>query len=366
MPILERHAWIATLLLACGCNTAVPRPPLMANMAKDDVSVHRLRAIDYEYAARFGQLVAVCAEQIVVQTDDPSARSRALYWRMWASPQARSAAFDQDPLAGFVELWVLAAQQREYFTQGLGRNYFSAKHLCVDETTRHLEREAERIAAEVVSERALEAMTARVHEWVAEHPIEGQLDVRPTARADLASFFPTQPKGGLQAVGSMEQTLNDLNDRLTILTVQVPVETRWQVEFLVNALFEEQVGGRLDTVFETADGIKDLFRGLQSTVTEQTAMLLSGVELERLAIFDAIETERKTVLEAIEHERTSILDWLDTELEDATAELDAVGRGLIDHFFKRLIQVLVGMGVFVLLTVALVLLLVRKRSDGKD
>ena len=41
-----------------GCNTAPSKPSLMANMAKDDLTVYQLRAMDYEYASRFAQLVS--------------------------------------------------------------------------------------------------------------------------------------------------------------------------------------------------------------------------------------------------------------------------------------------------------------------
>ena len=96
-----RHALVpisVTLLaLASGCSTAPPKPSLMANMAKDEWTVAQLRAVDYEFSSRFGQLVAACATEVVEHTDDPKIHDRAYQWRMWAAPQARSAAFDQDP-----------------------------------------------------------------------------------------------------------------------------------------------------------------------------------------------------------------------------------------------------------------------------
>ena len=102
------------------------------------------------------------------------------------------------------------------------------------------------------------------------------------------------------------------------------------------------------------------------TLGEQTSALLDGFEVQRVAVFDAIEDERQMILEAIEQERISILDDLDNKLRSTTEELDSVGKGLIDHFFKRLIQVLIGMGVFVLVVVAIILFAARRRRNDED
>ncbi len=52
-----------------GCSTTPSKPSLMANMAQQDVTVAQLRAKDYEYAARFGQLVSTSVLDIVEASD---------------------------------------------------------------------------------------------------------------------------------------------------------------------------------------------------------------------------------------------------------------------------------------------------------
>ena len=52
-------------MFAVGCNTTPSKPSLMANMARDDLTVYQLRAMDYEYAARFAQLVSAAASDII-------------------------------------------------------------------------------------------------------------------------------------------------------------------------------------------------------------------------------------------------------------------------------------------------------------
>jgi hypothetical protein len=201
-------------------------------------------------------------------------------------------------------------------------------------------------------------------DWVERHPIEGQLFVRPTARADLASLVPEAAHGGLKAVGSMEETLRDMSDRMTILSVQAPVEMRWQAEYLVESLFEERVHDRIDSIVDTMETMEDFLGEFEGTLSAQTGALLDGIENERITVFNAVEEERVAILAAIENERESILDKLDSQLATATSQLDAVGRSLIDHFFLRLIEVLAVMGVAVFLTVLLVLFVLRRRGAG--
>jgi hypothetical protein len=64
-------------------------------------------------------------------------------------------------------------------------------------------------------------------------------------------------------------------------------------------------------------------------------------------------------LAAIAEERASVMDKLDEQLLSATTELDQVGRGLIDHFFIRLIEVLA-------VVLLVIVVLRRRRSSGSD
>lgn len=371
MPHATHHLVAAALasllgLASAGCSTAPDKPSLMANVAKDELTVYQLRAMDYEYASQFAQLVAACVDEIAAQTEDMSLRDQAFQWRMWAMPQARAAAFDQDPLAGLMELWVLSLQQHQYFSEGRGKAGIGSNASCVLSTSQHLVDEAALIASQVIPEQGLERMTNTVTDWAAEHPIEGDLFVRPTARADLASLVSAEHHGGLKAMGSMEETMRDMSDRMTILTVQAPVEMRWQAEYLVESLFEDRVHDRIDTIVDSMAEMTDTASAFEDTLSAQTERLLQGIEHERITVFNAIEEERDAVVSAIGEERDAILDTLDSQLLKASTELDAVGRGLIDHFFVRLIEVLVIMGIVGFLTVLLVLVVLRKRGSGSD
>jgi len=342
-------------LIWVGCGGAPQKPELMARLTKDEITVTGLRAIDYEFASRFSQLVARCADEILQTTDDPETRRLALLWRMSASPQARTAAFNQDPLAGLIELWALAGQQEAYFVEGDGKGAFGEGHPCVVATAVELNQEAEELAAKTISAAEFEQISERVAAWVAGHPIEGRFHVRPTAQADLAGLVGSQAKGGLQAVGSMEEIVRDLNDRIAILSVQLPTEARWQADYLVNALFEEYVADPSEAVVEAVDGVTSFLDDFETKLGRQTTRILEGITAEREAVFAAVGEERALVLEALEGERVAVLDSVDAEVDEALGRVEATGRSLIDHFFERLIWVLVAIGIFILIVGAVLI-----------
>ena len=110
----------------------------------------------------------------------------------------------------------------------------------------------------------------------------------------------------------------------------------------------------------------DFLATFEGTLSAQTSMLLAGIEQERITIFNAIEAERDAILEAVDEGGDSVLSTVDARIASATAELDKVGKGLIDHFFMRLVEVLAVVGVVAFLIVLLVLLVLRKRRSGND
>ncbi len=347
----------------------------MDTMAKEEVTLSQLRAINYEYAARFGQAVAACALEIIAATEDQVTIEHALRWRMWAQPQARVASFDQDPLVALIELWILADQQHQFFAVGPGSEWFGPQQEQARATTLVLRQQAEALMDDTMTPEALRTIRETKRDWVKTHPIEGELVARPTARADLANLVPPRQSGSLRAIPSMQESLGDMNDRFTILTDQGPVEARWQAEYLVASLFDERLSDDLDTVVGSLDQMSGFLDTFEETAERQAAAIFDGIKSERLMIFDAIERERAEILTALAGERDAILRGVDSQLtsttagidqvargliDDATTEFNGVGRGLIDHFFLRLAQFVVVVGFFVLL----LRWMTRRRRDG--
>jgi hypothetical protein len=139
----------------------------------------------------------------------------------------------------------------------------------------------------------------------------------------------------------------------------MPVEARWQAEYLTHALFEERVREPTDSILDSMKTMIDFLGEVDGILGSQTNALLAGFDKMQIAVFDAVAEERTAILAAIAEERASVMDKLDAQLLSATTELDQVGRGLIDHFFIRLIEVLA-------VVLLVIVVLRRRRSSGSD
>ena len=93
----------------------------------------------------------------------------------------------------------------------------------------------------------------------------------------------------------------------------------------------------------------------ETTLGHQTTRLLDGIAVERLAVFAAIEDERAQILDALEGGQAAVLDSVDAEVDRALGRVEETGRSLIDHFFERLIGILVAIGIFIFILVAVLI-----------
>jgi hypothetical protein len=67
---------------------------------------------------------------------------------------------------------------------------------------------------------------------------------------------------------------------------------------------------------------------------------IAAMRGERLAATADIRVERQVVLDAIRNDESVALADVSKLVEKATKDLDAHGRGLIDHFFRRALQLM--------------------------
>ena len=201
---------------------------------------------------------------------------------MQSSSTPCDAAFGQDPLTALIELWILANEQHQFFAVGEGKAWFGEQQQRALTTTKDLQQKAKLLMARTMSPDVLRAIKETKRDWVRSHPIEGELVARPTARGDM-------------------------NDRITILTEQAPVEARWQAEYLVASLFEERLYADMDVVVGSLSTMTEFLKTFEQTAASQTAAIFDGIRDERIMIFDAIEQERAQILAAITLERESVL-----------------------------------------------------------
>lgn len=327
---------LAVVLAACGGAPATPA--LMAQSTDVFVTVSQLRTRDYDFAAHFSALVTTCANEIIANSEDDTVRRRALFWKMNAIPAARSAAFHHDPLVALYDLWALALQQRNYFTDGDGAALFGEKQPCAAAISRRLSDRALELARSVTTSGDVAETAQRLEKWAELNPIESGLFGRRSAAADISALAPQAPHKGLQAVESLEETTRDLADRITILSTDLPTESRWQAEYLINGLFEERLEEPALRIMGTVDRLNTLLDEFEPFIDDQRSSLVGAVEVERLALIDAVATAGESLQKSVASERSMLIASLHEEMAWGFAELEARSRALVDHVFVRALQ----------------------------
>ncbi|MGB5810423.1 MAG: hypothetical protein WBG86_07835 [Polyangiales bacterium] len=330
-----------TLLVACG--GAPAKPALMAESTDVVVTVSQLRTLDYDFAAHFTTLVTDCANDIIAQSEEDTVRRRALLWKMNAVPAARSAAFHHDPLVALYDLWALTLQQRDHFAEGNGAALFGRHQRCAVAVSRQLCDDVLEVARGVTHTGDVSEIEERLEMWAKMNPIKSGPLVRRSAAADISALTPQAPHKGLQAVESLEETTRDLADRMTILSADLPRESRWQAEYLIHGIFEEHLKEPSRRVVRAFDRVTSL---------------LDSIKEERNAWIDAIGSAGKTLQDSVASERTTLLQSIHEEMTWGFAELEATGRTLIDHVFIRAVQF-----ALILLVIALAGSLVARRRS---
>jgi len=310
----------------------------MAQSTDVFVTVSQLRTRDYDFAAHFSALVTGCANEIIANSEDDTIRGRALFWKMNAIPAARSAAFHHDPLVGLYDLWALTLQQRNYFTEGDGATLFGEQQQCAVAISGRLSDRALELARSVTTSGDVAETAQRLEKWAELNPIESGLFGRRSAAADISALAPQAPHKGLQAVESLEETTRDLADRITILSTDLPTESRWQAEYLINGLFEEHLEEPGVRIMGAVDRLNTLLAEFEPFIDDQRSSLVGAVEVERLALIDAVATAGESLQKSVASERSTLIASLHEEMAWGFAELEATSRALVDHVFVRVLQ----------------------------
>ncbi len=379
----SRNALLAmgVLTLTLGCSTmAAPRQStLQQQTGEGSMSATALRMRVYETAGRLGGALESAADEIRSKSSDPAVRRRALLWKADGIPTIYAAAFQPDPLAGGLDLWVLIVQMDLYFTDGAGKAAFGAQQPIAVAAVRQMRASGEEAAALVsASPEQFARRRANVEEFARAHPIEGSFSARATAAGELARFFDQQERGALAVVGQAGDTLEDLSLRLGSYSTLLPKEVRWQGELLAADL-----GGR-DSLRSTLEDLDDIGKaarradavladlpGTVRTATgpvgelldKQRSALMAAIEQQRISLSAYATSERQAIADAILQEHKAAFESIGQERAAALREVDAISKRSLDEATRRARSVVdyVFWRVLILLAVAGIIVVVAYR-----
>ena len=332
---------IAAPLALASCASAPPKQTdLMVRLGGSELSKRELQTLVYQYGYHYAGQVELVTSGIVAETQDREIRRTAITWNTIGVPEMMKSCFTSEPMVGLFLAWTYAAQVREYFDTGYGREAFGPYHDRVVQVARKLESQAATIADSILNEQASKALSDRVDAWVVKHPLSNHRFVREGFSREVLSAMGTDVSGGLGAAGEMNEQMVALTDRTNLMMAYLPRQIEWQTASALD-MSQEVVDGVADSTIaavgrEAMANLDPLLR----FIAEQRRLTIEDLAHERMLVLQHISDERLRVLQELHRERMGVLESLNQTTLDAIGKAAVEGRqvsdGAIDRAFGRL------------------------------
>ena len=217
----------------------------------------------------------------------------------------------------------------------------------------------------------------RVSTWADAHPIQASLVGRQSLDPDLISKVEQSDLGAMASIKALGESIGDLTARLDSYNAYIPKQARWQAELLLGDVTSDpQVSTALsnfvvlsntaakassnmdrmpDLVGQAREAVRADVEGqrlsAQAFLNEQRLRTVDALQQQRLATIAAFRSERlaatadmrgerQVVLDALHNDEVAAINDFQAMSDKAIRDLDARGRGLIDHFFMRALELM--------------------------
>ena len=369
-----------SVLLAVGCLSAnSTRKASSVKSTKTALlsSAPELSSRNQSILALYSAEIEVAADGIISESRSPAAQRAALVWKAEAIPVMQTSLLNTDPVAAVLDTWAFIFQMTAYMERPSSRQNLGESYPVVAETLRSMDAEMEQLVRVSAPTANVADLRQRVGTWAEAHPIQASLLGRQSAGPDVIRKVGQSDLGITTSIKTLAEGLGDFTARLDSYNVYLPKQARWQAELLLTDFTHDpqitaalsnlgvlsesvaKVSGNVDQMPELVDQTRKAFKAdvdaerlsAQAFVEEERLTTLYALQQERIATIDAMHTERLATTAQIRQEREAALGELRVQeiavMNDfkafsgnAIQDLDARGRGLINYFFVRALELM--------------------------
>ncbi len=397
--------WLCCLLcgmslVALGCVSAgSTRKKSSVKIAKNVTSsVPELSSRNQSLLALYSAEIENTADTIISQSPSHAARRQALEWKAEAIPVMQTSLLNTDPIAAVLDTWVFIFQMSAYMERPALKQVLGEFHPLVAEAVKNMDTEMERIVRLGAPTVDVAELRQRVSAWAGIHPIQASLAGRQSLDSEVIRKAEQSDLGTMTSIKVLGESIGDLTARLDSYNVYMPKQARWQAELLLSDVTRDpQVSAALSNLVvlsqTTANASASMGRvpelmvrareavradvegqrlSAQAFLNEQRLQTLAALQQqridtlvalrgERLAATADMRVERQAVLNAVRDDEVAAMNDVKAMRDKAIQDLDAKGRGLIDHFFIRALELMLSGLVFC----SLVAWVMLRRFSGK-
>jgi hypothetical protein len=310
-----------------------------------------------------------------LESPSPEARRQALIWKAEAIPVMQMSLLNTDPVSAVVDTWVFLFQMRAYMERPAVKQPFGEFYPVVDQTLKNMDAEMEQLVRVAAPSADIADLRQRTGAWAQAHPIQAGLTGRQSADPEVIRKVGESDLGTMASVKALRESLGDLTARLDSYNLYLPKQARWQAELLLRDLTRDpqvdavmsnvvvlssalaKTSSSMERMPEVAGQAREAIRAdvegqrlaaqaflrgerLQTldALRQERIATIAAMHSERLAATADLRGERQVVLEALRNGEVAVMNDVNAASEKTLKDLDSRGRGLIDHFFLRALE----------------------------
>jgi hypothetical protein len=374
-----RCALCGLLLLSLGCvSGSNTRKKSSAKIAKNVTSsAPELSSRNQSLLAFYSAEIETAADKIISEAPSRTARRQALEWKAEAIPVLQTSLLNTDPIAAVLDTWSFIFQMSAYMERPALKQALGDSHAIVAETVKNMNVEIERNVRLGSPTADVADLRQWISNWADAHPIQASLAGRRSLDPDLISKAEQSDLGTMDSLKGLSESIGDLAARLDSYNAYAPKQARWQAELLLGDVTRDpqvsaalsnfvalsntaaKASSNMDRMPELVGQAREAVRAdiegqrlsVQAFVNEQRLQTLDALQQERIATIAALRGERlaatadmrgerQVVLDALHNDEVAAMNDVNAMRDKAIQDLDARGRGLIDHFFIRALELM--------------------------
>ncbi|MCG6961195.1 hypothetical protein LJE82_15000, partial [bacterium BMS3Abin03] len=229
----------------------------------------------------------------------------------------------------------------QYFETGNGKDLFGKHQQLAIDAVKRMKDEFFEIASEF-RDSAL-VTSSRVDEWVRDHPIENIRFNRISTVTITAKELSSKKLGLTTSIGDMLNSVNNMQDKLTLYADFIPKQARWQAEYMIYEYLSDSLKGDVfDNVNSLAGSIERISKFIEDSpelISSVQLKLMQDINTQRIATLELLKEEREIILKAITDERISTLEEFNRERLETIKSMDKLADKTINSSGLMLVDV---------------------------
>jgi hypothetical protein len=276
------------------------------------------RLLTHDFATRFNTAVEQTADDMAAGTEDPGIRLNTLRWKIGAEGASTRAASQILPMVGFLDMWGLTIQMREFLADGAGRSLFGAEQPRAVTLAAQLEREADDLARGLMEPTEYVSEKQFVDGYATANPI-ANLSFARASILDLWAHDRGTKTRLVDSLGTLPEALGQTSDMLRLYGNNFTSQALWRAQLAaqesgisgqnVNAMIKH-VDERLARLSALAESTPQLVNGVVRDVSKRAdaswVEMMGTIRAERMALSTSVSAERQAAVEAVDKERAAV------------------------------------------------------------